>query len=163
MNLLHTGLSELYKEIESLGDPLSGIVDLIDFERIRSILSDLYNNNTEKGGRPNYDPVLMVKILLLQQWYNLSDPQIEREIRDRISFMNFLGYPERLPDRNTIWYFRERLSKTGKDRIVFNDIRDQIMARRIRVKPGTIQDATFIESDRGKYGKPGGKDAKTSR
>ncbi len=56
MNLLHTGLSELYKEIESLGDPLSGIVDLIDFERIRSILSDLYNNNTEKGGRPNYDP-----------------------------------------------------------------------------------------------------------
>ena len=45
--------------------------------------------------------------------YNLSDPQIEREIRDRISFMNFLGYPDKLPDRNTIWYFRERLSKTG--------------------------------------------------
>ena len=53
-------------------------------------MSDLYENDTEKGGRPNYDPVLMVKILLLQQWYNLSDPQIEREIRDRISFMNFL-------------------------------------------------------------------------
>ncbi|MDS0256278.1 transposase [Thermoplasmatales archaeon AK] len=33
----------------------------------------------------------MVKILLLRQWYNLSDPQIEREIRDRISFKNFLG------------------------------------------------------------------------
>jgi len=103
------------------------------------------------------------KILLLQQWYNLSDPQIEREIRDRISFMNFLGYPERLPDRNTIWYFRERLSKTGKDRIVFNEIRDQIMASRIRVKHGTMQDATFIESDRGKYGKPRGNDAKTRR
>ena len=139
MNLLQSGFPEWYKEIEALGDPLSVIGDRIDFERIRPMLSDLYDNNTDKGGRPNYDPVLMVKILLLQQWYNLSDPQTEREIRDRISFMNFLGYPEKLPDRNTIWYFRERLSKTGKDRLVFNEIRDQIMAKRIRIKKGTIR------------------------
>jgi len=45
--------------------------------------------------------------------------------------MNFLGYPEKLPDRNTIWYFRERLSKTGNDSMVFNAIRE-IMAKRIR-------------------------------
>ena len=77
--------------------------------------------------------------------------------------MHFLGYPDKLPDRNTIWYFREGLSKTGKDRLVFNDIRDQIMARRIRIIHGTMQDASFIESDRGKYGKPRGKDAKTRR
>ncbi|MDS0257005.1 IS5 family transposase [Thermoplasmatales archaeon AK] len=164
MNLFQTGLSELYKEIESLGDPLTGITDRIDFERIRPMLSDLYDNNTDKGGRPNYDPVLMVKILLLQQkWYNLSDPQVEREIRDRISFMNFLGYPEKLPDRNTIWHFRERLSKTGKDRLVFNEIREQIMAKRIRIKKGTMQDASFIESNHGECGKPRGDDAKTRR
>ena len=119
-------------------------------------MPDLYENGTEKGGRPNYDPVLMVKILLLQQWYNLSDPQIEREIRDRISFLNFLGCPEKLPDRNTIWYFRERLSKTGKDRLVFSEIRDQIMAKRIRIKKGNMQDASFIEADKGGYGKPRG-------
>ncbi len=163
MNLYHTGLSELYKEIETLGDPLTGISDRIDFERIRPILSDLYENYTEKGGRPNYDPILMVKILLLQQWYNLSDPQVEREIRDRISFLNFLGYPEKLPDRNTICYFRERLSKTGKDRLVFNEIRDQIMAKRIRIKKGNMQDASFIEADKGEYGKPRGDDANTRR
>ena len=85
-----------------IGDPSTDISDRIDFERIRPILSGLYENNTDKGGRPNYDPILMIKILLLQQWYFLSDPQIEREIRDRISFLNFLGYPDRLPDRNTI-------------------------------------------------------------
>ena len=77
MNLYHTGLSELYKEIETLGDPLTGISDRIDLERIRPILSDLYENDTEKGGRPNYDPILMVKILLLQQWYNLPDPRLK--------------------------------------------------------------------------------------
>ncbi|MFG1519538.1 MAG: transposase, partial [Thermoplasmataceae archaeon] len=76
MNLLRTGLVELYKDIESLGDPITGISGRIDFERIRPILSDLYENDTEKGGRPNYDPILMTKILLLQQWYNLSDPQV---------------------------------------------------------------------------------------
>ena len=67
MNLLQSHFTEWYKGIESLGDPLTGISDRIDFERIRPILSDLYENDTEKGGRSNYDPILMVKILLLQQ------------------------------------------------------------------------------------------------
>ena len=47
MNLYHTGLSELYREFEALGDPLTGISDRIDFERIRPILSSLYENDTE--------------------------------------------------------------------------------------------------------------------
>jgi IS5 family transposase len=67
MNLYHTGLPELYREIESLGDPLTGISGCIDFERIRPILADLFSNDTDRGGRPNNDPVLMVKILLLPQ------------------------------------------------------------------------------------------------
>jgi len=102
MNLIQSNFPEWYKEIKKLGDPLTRISGPIDFERIRNILSDLYENGTEKGGRPNYDPILMIKILLLRQWCTLSDPQVEREIRDRISFMNFLGYPEKLPYRNTI-------------------------------------------------------------
>ncbi len=98
------------------------------------MLSNLYENDTENGDRPIYDLILIVKILLLQQCYSLSDPQVERDIRDRISFMNFFGFPEKLPDRNTIWYFRERLSKTGKDRLVFNAIKEQSMSKRIRIK-----------------------------
>lgn len=64
MDLFQTGLSELYKNLENLGDPLTGISDRIDFEKIRSILLDLYENDSEKRGRSNYDPILMVKILL---------------------------------------------------------------------------------------------------
>ena len=55
MNLLQPYFPEWYREIESLGDPLTGIADRIGFERIKSILSDLYENDMEKGGRPNYD------------------------------------------------------------------------------------------------------------
>ena len=153
----------MYYEVKIFGDPLTGISDCIGLERIRPIMSDLYGNDIEKDGRPNYDTVLMVKILLLQQWYNLSDPQVERRSVNRISFLNFLGYPEKLPDRNTIRYFRERLWKTGKDRLVFNEIRDQIMAKRMRIKKGAMQDASFIESDHGEYGKLRGEDANTRR
>ena len=53
----------------------------------------------------------------------------------------------------------ERLSKTGKVRPVFNEIRDQIMAKRIRIKKGTMQGASFIDADRGEYGRPRGNDA----
>ena len=81
---------------------------------------------------------------------------MKREIRDRISFMKFLRFHEKLPDRNTIRYFRERLSKIGKNRLVFNDIMDQIRASRSRVKKGIIRDASFIESDRGGYCKTRG-------
>ena len=55
------------------------------------------------------------------------------------------------------------MSKTGKDRLVFNEIRDQIMAKRIHIKKGTMQDASFIEADKGEYGKPREEDAKTHR
>ena len=65
MNLYQTGLSKLYKEIEALDDPLTGISGRIDFERIRPIRVDLFINDTEKGGRLNYDPILMVKDSLI--------------------------------------------------------------------------------------------------
>ena len=58
MNFCHTGLSELYKKIEALGDPLSGIGDSIDFDRIRPILLDLYENVT--GVRVTSDPIAEV-------------------------------------------------------------------------------------------------------
>jgi IS5 family transposase len=65
MNLLQCSFLEWYNEIKKFGDPLTGISNSIDFERIRSILSDHFDNDTEKGGRPYDDPVLMMKILLL--------------------------------------------------------------------------------------------------
>ena len=59
--------------------------------------------------------------------------------------------------------FLERLSKKGTDRLVFNEIRDQIIVKRIRIKKSNMQDAFFKEADKGEYGKPGGNDGKTGR
>ncbi len=48
------------------------ISDLIDWSPIRRILDEMYDNKSEKGGRPNFDVILMFKILILQKWYGLD-------------------------------------------------------------------------------------------
>jgi len=125
------------------------ISDLIDWAPIRKLLDEMYKNKTEKGGRPNCDVIVMFKILILQQWYGLSDLEVERQIADRLSFMEFLGYPDPFPDSRTIWLFRERMTKTEMDKTVWSELQRQLDVKGLKVKRGTIQDATFIEADPG--------------
>jgi len=139
------------------------ISDLIDWAPIRRRLDEMFKNKTEKGGRPNCDVIVMFKILILQQWYGLSDLEVERQIADRLSFMEFLGYPDPFPDSRTIWLFRERMAKTGTDKIVWEELQKQLDAKGLKVKRGTIQDATFIEADPGSSKKPRDDEAKTRR
>jgi transposase, IS5 family len=142
---------------------LSQISDLIDWTPIRRRLDEMYRNKGEKGGRPNCDVILMFKILILQQWFGLNDLEVERQIADRISFMSFLGFPNPAPDSRTIWLFKERMAETGMDKVIWAELQRQLDAMGLQVKRGTIQDATFIESDHGSSKKPRGHEAKTRR
>lgn len=142
---------------------LAQVSDLIDWAPFRCILEEMYNNQTEKGGRPNCDVILMFKILILQQWYGMSDLEVERQMADRISFMAFLGFPNPFPDSRTIWLFRERMAQTGKDKLVWAELQRQLDALGLKVRRGTVQDATFIEADPGSSKKPRGDEAKTRR
>jgi IS5 family transposase len=111
------------------------------------------------------DPVLMVKLLVLQAWYGLSDPELERQVNDRISFRHFLGYPDKAPDYSTVWQFRERLAETGRDKKVWRELQRQLDLKGLTVKKGVVQDASFITSDPGhaRADKPRGEEAKTRR
>jgi len=142
---------------------LQRISDLIDWIPIRHELDKMYDNKSEKGGRPNCDVILMFKILILQQWYGLSDLEIERQMADRISFMAFLGFPDPFPDSRTIWLFKERMATTETDKVVWSELQRQLDSLGLRVKHGTMQDATFIEADPGSSRKPRGNDAKSRR
>ena len=146
MDMVNYGLRERYEQLKKRGDRLDDMKKIIDWESLRPLLEDLFTNDTEQGGRPNYDEILMVKILFLQSIYNIVDESMETEIYDSVRFINFLDYPERVPDQNTIWLFRERLSKTGKDKALWKEIWKQFSSKGITVKNGTIQDAAFIES-----------------
>jgi IS5 family transposase len=158
------GLRQAYDRLAKLGDPLAQANTLLDWERFRPMTEELYNNKTEKGGHPNIDVVLMIKILVLQQWYGLSDPRMERELTNNLSFMNFLGFPETIPDSSTIWLFRGRLAENGKINAIMQELQRQMDAKGLIVKEGSIQDATFITADPGAPGnKPGGDNARTRR
>ncbi|EQD75724.1 transposase IS4 family protein, partial [mine drainage metagenome] len=92
-NIVDYGLREAYLSMKGM-DKLSQIDPMIDWESLRPIVKDLFRNDTDKGGRPNIDEIVMIKTLFLQSMYNLSDESMEKEIYDRISFRNFLHYPE---------------------------------------------------------------------
>jgi IS5 family transposase len=158
-------LKKEYARLEELGDSLADIEPLIDWEFFRPIIAGMFDNKTKKGGRPNNDEIVMMKTMILQQWYGLSDPETERQIIDRISFRKFLGFPEEIPDRCTIWTFRERLAETGKDKEIWDEFQRQLDAKGLKVENGVIQDATFITSDPGhkKADEPRGPEAKTRR
>jgi len=80
------------------------------------------------------DIVLMVKMLVLQLMYNLSDLELERQVNDRISFIKFLGFPEKIPDQTTVWYFRERLAKTGKDEAIWDELQLQLDVKGLEIR-----------------------------
>jgi IS5 family transposase len=155
-------LRQAYKEVERLGDRLAEVEPLIDWEAFRPTLAGIYMNDGPQGGRPNTDPVLMVKMLVLQQWYGLSDPELERQAADRISFRRFLGYPGSIPDATTVWLLRERLAESGRDKAVWAELQRQLDEKGLTVKKGVAQDASFITADPGGSG-PRGDEAETRR
>ena len=137
----------------------------INWDDFRPKLDILFCNNTERGGRPNIDVIVMLRCLFIQQLYSLSDEQLERELADRISFRMFLGTTEVVPDFTTIWKFRERLADSGVDKEIWNELQKQLDAMKLKVKKGIMQDASFITSDPGhaKSDTPREEEAKTRR
>ena len=142
-------LNQEYTKIAGLGNTLGEIRDIIDWEKFRPIISDMYQDNKEIGGRPHNDEILMIKMLVLAGWHGLSDYEIELLATDRLSFRHFLGYPEKIPDRSTMWAFREKLTDKGKIHLIWEELQRQLDEQGYLIKRGTIQDASFITSDPG--------------
>lgn len=147
-------LSDVDKHIAKLmamGDPLVKLKNEIDFEAFRADLEQIHQKERKSnaGAKP-FDVVLMFKILILQQFYNLSDDGIEYQIRDRLSFMRFLDLQlaDRVPDAKTVWLFRERLKHRGLVEILFERFQEQLAGRGYQAKSGQMIDATFIEVPR---------------
>ena len=138
-----------YARVKALGDDLCEIGSQIDWKCFRFLEPMMYKNKTSRGGRPNVDIVIMIKLLVLQRWFGLSDPELERQVADRISFRIFLDTTEVVPDFSTVWLFRERLIKSGRSKDLWRELQRQMEEKGYAVKEGSIQDATFITSDPG--------------
>jgi len=143
-------LKEQYQKVSGLGDRLALMKKQIDWEPFIPLVKNVFNDNKTTGGRPHTDEVVVVRCMLLQAWYGLSDPELEFQIHDRLSFRNFLDFSENIPDFSTIWKIRERLKDAGVDKLIWTELQKQLNSKGYKVKEGVIQDATFIEADLGK-------------
>ena len=142
---------ERLASLSRAGDPLEGLEQTVDFEIFRTPLDKaLKYSDRKKGGRPPYDPVLMFKILILQALYSLSDDQMEFMIRDRLSFMRFLGLGlgHTVPDAKTIWLFRERLKEKGVVERLFDRFDRHLEDKGMLALGGQIMDASIVEAPR---------------
>lgn len=123
----------------------------VDFEALAALIRDDVAPPQPSGGRPFLPVLMMVKCLMLAKWFNLSDPQLEEQLRDRLSFRRFvgLGLTDDTPDETSFVVFRGRLRETGHIATVFDGVLEQLRARGLALNEGSLVDATIIEAPRG--------------
>lgn len=139
-----------YQRVKGLGDRLELMKQQIDWKPFIPLVRSVFRDDDIVGGRPHTDEIVVVRCMLLQAWYGLSDQELEFQIHDRLSFRNFLGFPDKIPDFSTVWKIRERLKSAGVDKLIWKEFQRQLNGKGYVVKKGVIQDASFIEADLGK-------------
>ena len=132
------------------GDPLEAISKLMPWEMFRadieSVVLPAEESRKSKAGRKPIDALVLLRMLVLQSLYNLSDDQIEYQVRDRLSFTRFLGLgiEDGIPDGTTLWLFREKLAKAGLIDKLFERFGQHLEARGYIARGGQMVDATIV-------------------
>lgn len=125
---------------------LDRITALVDWSGFEGLLGEVY---AAPVGRPSYGPVVLLRCLLLQQWYRLSDPALEEALSDRLSFRRFVGLAlaDPVPDHSTLSRFRSELARRGLAEPLLAELNRQLDARGLMVKTGTLIDASLVAAD----------------
>lgn len=125
---------------------LETIAQAVDFSEAEARVSATYSS----GGRPASRVGVLLRVMILQHLYGLSDPQAEEQLKDRLSFQRFvqLDAQEVVPDETTICRFRQRLIECHLHEQLLGLLNEQLAAKGYLVKRTTLIDATIIESSR---------------
>jgi transposase, IS5 family len=140
-------LDNRYAQLSKQGDPLERLSAVIDWELFRPIIERMDAKPRKSlAGRKPTDRVLMFKVLILQRLHNLADERLEFQIKDRLSFMRFLGLElaGSVPDARTVWAFREELKAHRLVDALFDAFNAQLLVLGVSMKSGQIIDATFV-------------------
>jgi len=146
--MIQAGLFDIfsaYARLDKCTDPLIKLNDIIEWELFRPQLQIIRKNDIV--GCKGFDVVMMFKILVLQALYNLADDAMEYMLRDRLSFMRFLGFTmtDKVPDAKTIWKFREQLTEVELIKPLFDKFGEYLSEKGFKASEGQLIDATIIE------------------
>lgn len=140
-----------FEQLEDGGDPLVKLNQVVRWELFRKDLEKMRTKNRQSNaGRKPFDVILMFKMLILQSLYNLSDDQIEFQVRDRLSFMRFLNLSleDTVPDAKTVWLFREQMTQARLIKKVFERFDRFLRKQGFAAKKGQIIDASIVQAPR---------------
>ena len=147
MSDLAKTLSDRFKKLDEF-DKLLKLDHLIDWEIFRPTLEKVREKpRKSNGGRKPHDVVLMFKMLIIQRLYNLSDEQVEFQVRDRWTFLRFVGISHDgiVPDAKSVWLFKEQLKQLNLVDHLFDCFEDYLQEQGYHPKSGQIIDASFVE------------------
>ena len=121
---------------------------ILNWSSAESLLLKHYTVGKNIEGAAAYPPLLLLKCLLIQQWFHIdSDPELETQINDRISFKKFLGlsFDQQSPDHSTFSRFRSRLSKNAMAKIN-SEVLVQFTSKGLTINEGIAIDARLVQS-----------------
>jgi len=151
----------LFIEHDSIKE-LDSIHELLNWQAIEQILKNIHNG---QAGERAYHPVMMFKCLLLQVWYKLSDPALEKSLARDLMFRRFagIGLTDAIPDHSTLWRFRNLLEEEGLYNTLLQEINTQLQADNLIIKQGEVSiiDASVIQAKNNRPRK--GKDGKNTQ
>ena len=139
-----------YAKLDAKGDPLVALNALVpwgDFRlRLEAVWRRPSGERKSRAGRKPWDAVVMFKAIVLSALYNLSDEQLEHQLRDRLSFMRFLGLglEDPTPDATTIWLYREHLVRAGLVDELFDAFDAHLKAQGWLAMGGQMIDASIV-------------------
>ena len=119
---------------------------IVDWSRIENLLIRNYPVGKSAEGNEAYPPLILMKCLLLQQWFRIdSDPELETQINDRISFKKFLSLSvdQPSPDHSTFCRFRNRFSPEIM-KLINNEILAQFASRGLTINERIAIDARLV-------------------
>jgi len=121
---------------------------VVKWRNIEALLLEHYEVGTSKEGADAFPPLLLMKCMLLQKWFHIpSDPELENQINDRISFKKFLGLTldKTSPDHSTFSRFRSRISKEAMLELN-NVVLQEFEKRGFSINEGIAVDARLVKS-----------------
>lgn len=128
---------------------LEKVNQMVDFSFATKLHKKIHRSDR---GRKPFETDVMFKIILLQQWFGLSDAEAEEQLYDRQSFQEFVGISAdtNIPDETTICRFRKTLVEQEMDEIFFREVEKQMRGHGVQVTAGKIVDATISEVPKGR-------------
>ncbi len=143
-------MADRYAGLDAKNDPLAKLDEVVSWEDFRVRLEAVWRKpagqRKSAAGRKPWDAVVMFKAIVLCELYNLSDDQVEYQLRDRLSFMRFLGLgiEDKVPDAKTVWLYREQLSRAGVIEALFEAFDGYLKQRGYLAMGGQIIDASIV-------------------